>query len=249
MLGIGYQELFLIGLAALLLFGPGKLPEVMSQAGKWYKQFRDVTNELSGEFNKTVAEAKSEFEGAVGDLGPMQKELDSITKSVNRDLGGAAKGGKAGASAKKTTSTRATTSSSAKKSGTSSTTKSTTASKSGSKTTSAKATSSSGSKSSPVKKPTTTSSKPVVVASKDDPFAGVSMFEQSERKPKRRARSATPSMFTDLTPRDSGEDVRQDTIVSTSTERESSASDIDPNDPIARARQRRMRAGYAQATA
>ena len=58
MFGVGYQEMLLIGLAALLLFGPGKMPEMMSQAGKWYKQFRDVTSELSGEFNKTVAEAK-----------------------------------------------------------------------------------------------------------------------------------------------------------------------------------------------
>jgi TatA/E family protein of Tat protein translocase len=246
MFGVGYQEMLLIGLAALLLFGPGKLPEVMSQAGKFYKQFRDVTGELSGEFNKTVAEAKGELDAMGVDLGPMQQQVDSITRSVQKDLGGAA--------GKKTTSTgkKSTTSSGAKKSTGSSSSRSTTAGKSGSKTTSTR-TSSSGSKTTTSTKKATDSrattsahsaGKPIVVASKEDPFAGVSLFEPAERKPKRRARAATPSAFTDLTPRD--EPVSEEPTTA------ATASDpiaLDTNDPIARARQRRMKAGYAQATA
>lgn len=248
MFGVGYQEMLLIGLAALLLFGPGKLPEVMSQAGKFYKQFRDVTGELSGEFNKTVAEAKGELDAMGVDLGPMQQQVDSITRSVQKDLGGAA--------GKKTTTTgkKTTTSSAGKKGTSSSSSRSTTASKSGSKTTSTRTSSSSKtSKTSTSGKSVTDSrsttsahaaGKPVVIASKEDPFAGVSLFEPAERKPKRRARAATPSAFTDLTPRD--EMVAEEPTAAPAA---SEPIALDPNDPIARARQRRMKAGYAQATA
>ncbi len=242
MFGVGYQEMLLIGLAALLLFGPGKMPEMMSQAGKWYKQFRDVTSELSGEFNKTVAEAKGELDAMGVDLGPMQKQVNSITRSVEKDLGG-----------KKTTTTgrKSTTSSTAKK-GTTTGSKSTgTKSTSTSKTTSTR-TSSGGSKSA-TKTPTDSraqgsahaKAKPVVVASKEDPFAGVSLFEQDERKPKRRARSATPTVFTDLTPRE----VDEPQVVAAPSEAPSAPIAIDTNDPIARARQRRLKAGYTQASA
>lgn len=238
MFGVGYQEMLLIGLAALLLFGPGKLPEVMSQAGKWYKQFRDVTADLTGEFNKTVAEAKGELDGLGIDLGPMQQQVNSISKSVQKDLGGTA--------GKKTTTTgkKTTTSSSASKakSGTaskSSTTKSTSTRTTSNSRTGAKATATNTST-----KPSVTTAKPVVVASKEDPFAGVSLFEQAERKPRRRARSATPSAFTDLTPR-VDDAVEEIVTVAASAEKAS----FDENDPLARARQRRLKAGYAQATA
>lgn len=241
MFGVGYQEMMLIGLAALLLFGPGKLPEVMSQAGKWYKQFRDVTSELSGEFNKTVAEAKGELDAMGVDLGPMQKQVNSISQSVQKDLGGG----------KKTTTTgkKSSNSTAGKKTGATGS-KSTTASKSSSKTTSnrtssaAKKTNTTSTTASKSKSNMTTG-KPVVVASKEDPFAGVSLFEQSERKPTRRARSATPSAFTDLTPRDESP-VDEPVAAAVS---EAAPITIDPNDPVARARQRRMKAGYMQATA
>lgn len=236
MFGIGYQEMLLIGLAALLLFGPGRLPEVMSQAGKWYKQFRDITGELSGEFNKTIAEAKGELDSLGVDLGPMQQQLNSINKSVQKDLGGN----------KKTTTTgkKTTTSSTAKKTGSTTGTKSTSASSSRTSSTRSTATKTS---SSPVSKPNMTSGKPVVVASKEDPFAGISLFEEAERKPVRRARSATPSIFSDLTPRETVSERVPD--VAATPAKVAGPVAIDPNDPIARARQRRMMAGYAQATA
>lgn len=250
MFGVGYQEMLLIGLAALLLFGPGKLPEVMSQAGKWYKQFRDVTSGLTDEFNKTVAEAKGELEGVVGDLGPMQKQVDSITKSVQKDLGANGKN-RTTSTGKKTTGTSASKakSSTASKTGTaakSSATKSTSTSKSSSSRTST----GTGTSRTNQPKSNTTTAKAVVTASKEDPFASVSLFEQPERPTQRRARSATPRALTDLTPRDqpeSGNDGVKDAPVKTSTT--PVAAVIDADDPIARARQRRLRAGYAQASA
>ena len=45
-LGVGTQELLLILLVALLLFGGKKIPELMKGLGKGVKSFRDVMNGL-----------------------------------------------------------------------------------------------------------------------------------------------------------------------------------------------------------
>jgi len=86
----------------------------------------------------------------------------------------------------------------------------------------------------------------VVVATKDDPYASLSLFEQPERKPRRRARSATPSVISDLTPRDNG---HEDAMAAATVTEAPAAISFDQDDPLARARQRRLKAGYAQATA
>lgn len=243
MFGVGYQEMLLIGLAALLLFGPGKLPEVMSQAGKWYKQFRDVTAGLTDEFNKTVAEAKTELDGMGIDLGPMQKQVDSISKSVQKDLGGAKKttstGKRTTGTAKSSTSSKATTSKSASS-------KSTTAKKT-STSTSTKAASGTGARTNTTTaKPNMTTGRKLETASKEDPYASLSLFEQPERPTKRRARSATPSALTDLTPR-----IGEESTANAGAEKAADpvAEVFDADDPISRARQRRLRAGYAQLSA
>lgn len=241
MFGVGYQEMLLIGLAALLLFGPGKLPEVMSQAGKWYKQFRDVTSGLTDEFNKTVAEAKTELDGMGIDLGPMQKQVDSISKSVQKDLGGAKKTTSTG---KKTTGTAKSSTSSKSTTSKSTSSKSTTAKKTGSTT---KAAAGTGARTNTTAaKPNMTTGRVVETASKEDPYASLSLFEQSERPTKRRARSATPSALTDLTPR-----IGEETAATVVAEKaaEPVAEMFDADDPISRARQRRLRAGYSQLSA
>lgn len=236
MLGIGMQEMMIIAVAALLIFGPGKLPEVMGQAGKMYRDFRNMTSELTGEFEKTVAEAKEMGNQITGEIGPMQQQLNSVTKSVERDLGG--KG-------KKTTSTssRASSSSSKKGTSTSSTKRSSTTSRS-SKSTSSKSTTASrtstGTKSSAAK---STTKKPTApVATKDDPDSDVSLFVPEPPKRERRARRATPSVITDLTPRDisHAEDAMPEAMTPP-------VSPVD--DALARARARRRNAGYARPSA
>jgi len=48
--GIGSGEMVLLLVAALLIFGPGKLPEVAGQVGKAVRDFRRMTSDLTGEF-------------------------------------------------------------------------------------------------------------------------------------------------------------------------------------------------------
>jgi sec-independent protein translocase protein TatA len=45
-LGIGMQEIILIGLLMLLFFGGKKIPEMMKGLGKGVKSFKDGINEI-----------------------------------------------------------------------------------------------------------------------------------------------------------------------------------------------------------
>ncbi len=50
MFGLGFPELILILIIALIIFGPGKLPEVGKAIGKSVREFKKATNEVKREF-------------------------------------------------------------------------------------------------------------------------------------------------------------------------------------------------------
>ena len=47
MFGLGFQEILVIALIILLLFGGKKLPELMKGLGKGVKSFKDGMNEVT----------------------------------------------------------------------------------------------------------------------------------------------------------------------------------------------------------
>jgi len=48
--GLSPGELLLIGLVAMIVLGPEKLPEVAASVGKWIREFRRATEELTSQF-------------------------------------------------------------------------------------------------------------------------------------------------------------------------------------------------------
>jgi Tat protein translocase TatB subunit len=58
-MGIGFLELVVIGVFALILFGPSKLPEMMKLAAKYYVQFRRSSNEFKGAFDLMLRDAEN----------------------------------------------------------------------------------------------------------------------------------------------------------------------------------------------
>ena len=71
---LGPQEVFIIFLVALLLFGPKKLPEIGRTVGKALSEFRRASNEL-----------KATFDRELGNLEAETKELKEIGTSIQQE--------------------------------------------------------------------------------------------------------------------------------------------------------------------
>jgi Tat protein translocase TatB subunit len=55
MFGIGAQELILLMVMALIIFGPQRLPEIAAQVGKAIRDFRRMSDDLTGEFQRSLS--------------------------------------------------------------------------------------------------------------------------------------------------------------------------------------------------
>jgi Tat protein translocase TatB subunit len=54
MFGIGMPEAILIGIVALLVVGPKKLPELAKTLGKGFSEFRRTANDVTDGFKETI---------------------------------------------------------------------------------------------------------------------------------------------------------------------------------------------------
>jgi sec-independent protein translocase protein TatA len=57
-LGLGGQEIILIGLIVLLLFGAKKIPELMKGLGKGIREFKDASKEVKDSIEKGLDETR-----------------------------------------------------------------------------------------------------------------------------------------------------------------------------------------------
>ncbi len=81
MFDIGFWELCLIGVVALLILGPERLPSVARTAGLWIGRARRFMADVKADIDK---ELKSDELSAMKDIG---RNLQDTTKEL-RDLGG-----------------------------------------------------------------------------------------------------------------------------------------------------------------
>ena len=58
--GIGFQEILLIALIILLLFGGSKIPELMKGLGKGIRSFKDGMSEVTDAVNAKETDDKKE---------------------------------------------------------------------------------------------------------------------------------------------------------------------------------------------
>ena len=69
---ISGQEIFIIMVVALLLFGAKKIPEIAKGLGKGMREFRSATDEIKREFDESTKE--------------MKDDLKDITNTVKKDM-------------------------------------------------------------------------------------------------------------------------------------------------------------------
>ena len=72
-LNIGTPEMLFILLAALLLFGGDKLPEVARGLGKGIRQFQDASEEVKREIHKNINVVKANIEESIEQETPVEQ--------------------------------------------------------------------------------------------------------------------------------------------------------------------------------
>lgn len=59
--GVGFQEVLLIGMFVLVMFGAKKIPEFMKGLGKGVREFKDGVKEIKGDIEATPGVTSKEL--------------------------------------------------------------------------------------------------------------------------------------------------------------------------------------------
>ncbi|CAN5664650.1 hypothetical protein BH20ACI4_BH20ACI4_08550 [soil metagenome] len=81
---IGTSELILIGIVALIIFGPRKLPQMARTIGKTMADFRKTTNEFKSTWEKEVKNVETELQikNIANELNPVENSFEAENKKI-----------------------------------------------------------------------------------------------------------------------------------------------------------------------
>jgi len=79
---LGFQELLVIFIIALLVFGPKKLPELGKSLGKGLREFKRATNELKATWDDNLKDAENEISSTAKDFQNIQKDVNKTMKEA-----------------------------------------------------------------------------------------------------------------------------------------------------------------------
>lgn len=80
---IGTAELLLIGLVALIFFGPRKLPEFARTLGKWRNEFRKTTDEFKNTWEKEVSVEINQFKNDIN-INPLFEDSPATENNIGK---------------------------------------------------------------------------------------------------------------------------------------------------------------------
>lgn len=86
--GMGIPELLVIMMLALILFGPGKLPEIAAGIGRAAREFRSATRELTAEFEQAFREVQSSTAEVATSVMAIQQETHTALQEVGSTVQG-----------------------------------------------------------------------------------------------------------------------------------------------------------------
>lgn len=78
---IGMQELILIGVIALIVFGPRKLPQMARTIGKMMAEFRRATNDFKETWEKEVNFEEFREENQIKNISPAENSIAKNTET------------------------------------------------------------------------------------------------------------------------------------------------------------------------
>lgn len=73
MFDIGWSEMLVVAVVALVVIGPKDLPAALRQAGKWVGALRKMAGDFQGQFNEALKEAE---------LDDLRKELQDLKRTA-----------------------------------------------------------------------------------------------------------------------------------------------------------------------
>jgi sec-independent protein translocase protein TatB len=94
MFDIGWSELVVIAVVALIAIGPKELPGVLRMVGQWMGKARKMAAEFQGQFNEAMREAEmADLKKSFDDIKDAASGFTSgnIMTSLHKDVGGALK--------------------------------------------------------------------------------------------------------------------------------------------------------------
>lgn len=74
MFDVGWSEMVVIGVVALIAIGPKELPGVLRSIGQWAGKIRRMAAEFQGQFQEAMREAE---------MADVKKQVDEISSSVS----------------------------------------------------------------------------------------------------------------------------------------------------------------------
>lgn len=93
MFDIGWTELFLIAVVAIVVIGPQDLPRAMRIVGQWTGKLKRMARDFQGQFNEALREAeldtvKKDVEsiGKIDPLADVRKEMTETGAEIRKGL-------------------------------------------------------------------------------------------------------------------------------------------------------------------
>lgn len=90
MLDIGFSEILLFGIIALVVLGPEKLPIAVRTAGRWYAQFRRIITNVQHDIEQELklAEMREQMQQELNRIKQMEHNMQQQLDQINQNLNG-----------------------------------------------------------------------------------------------------------------------------------------------------------------